>query len=485
MKRQICLVLLTLILISCTLPRGTAAEGDYGITVRTDATTYQVNETVQIHVTLRDMHTEELLPNRVIGLLIIGDDERTYLAENVITDDQGAYFLTFYLDYVEIDLGTYTIYVAYDWARDSTTFSVEASSPNNPPHTPSQPTPSNGASQVSVTADFTWTGGDPDDDLVTYDIYMGTTSPPPCIVHNQSTPTFNPGTLSYETTYYWRIVSWDHHGSYTTGPLWSFTTTADSTGDGGQGDQPPPPDDDEEEDDEEEPQENQPPLAHASASQTTGVVGLPVLFDATASSDADGYISSWDWEFGDTSTGTGEVITHSYEQAGVYTVVLTVTDNENATATTQFSLTIGEKPYFLFDVLVELSATTLEQGKSLTALITLLNVGVSGQVNGTLNQTITANNTLIWSTTEAVSVNGSSAINKTIPTSELSPGEYTYAVTYTYGDDQTATAQALFTVTTRVQQVVELPWLAVIVAVIALVVGVIIWLFKTGHFYFE
>lgn len=44
----------------------------------------------------------------------------------------------------------------------------------------------------------------PDGDTVTYDVYFGTSSPPPLVSSAQAAATYDPGTLSYSTTYYWR-----------------------------------------------------------------------------------------------------------------------------------------------------------------------------------------------------------------------------------------------------------------------------------------
>jgi len=95
---------------------------------------------------------------------------------------------------------------------------------NDPPYTPSAPNPANGATNVDIQADLSWTGGDPNGDTVTYDVYFGTTSPPPKVVGNQSSTTYDPGTLNFTTTYYWKIVAWDSYGASTSGPIWSFTT---------------------------------------------------------------------------------------------------------------------------------------------------------------------------------------------------------------------------------------------------------------------
>jgi PKD repeat protein len=77
---------------------------------------------------------------------------------------------------------------------------------------------------------------------------------------------------------------------------------------------------------------NQPPVANAGPDQTA-LVDETVSFDGSGSSDPDGTIMSYAWNFGDGATGTGETTTHAYPTAGTYTVTLTVTDDEDATDT--------------------------------------------------------------------------------------------------------------------------------------------------------
>lgn len=54
---------------------------------------------------------------------------------------------------------------------------------------------------------------------------------------------------------------------------------------------------------------------------------LAVTFDGSASTDADGTISSYEWDFGDGNTATGVNAAHVYAAEGTYTVKLKVTDN--------------------------------------------------------------------------------------------------------------------------------------------------------------
>ena len=73
------------------------------------------------------------------------------------------------------------------------------------------------------------------------------------------------------------------------------------------------------------------PNANAGQDQAA-TVGASVSFDAGASSDNVGVVS-YDWNFGDRTTGTGKTTTHTYTKAGTYTVTLTVKDAAGNSAT--------------------------------------------------------------------------------------------------------------------------------------------------------
>jgi len=77
-----------------------------------------------------------------------------------------------------------------------------------PPYEPSNPDPYHTETDVDIDHDLFWTGGDPDPgDTVTYDIYFGVSSSPPQVETDWPTESYDPGTLNYETTHYWKIVS--------------------------------------------------------------------------------------------------------------------------------------------------------------------------------------------------------------------------------------------------------------------------------------
>jgi PKD repeat protein len=61
--------------------------------------------------------------------------------------------------------------------------------------------------------------------------------------------------------------------------------------------------------------------------------GLSVDVDASLSSDSDGTVTGYSWDFGDANTSVvGPVTSHTYAVADTYTVTLTVTDDDGATS---------------------------------------------------------------------------------------------------------------------------------------------------------
>ena len=73
------------------------------------------------------------------------------------------------------------------------------------------------------------------------------------------------------------------------------------------------------------------PNVPPTAAFTTTCEYLDCDFDGTTSSDSDGTVDDYAWDFGDGETGTGSTPNHVYENPGTYTTTLVVTDNEAAT----------------------------------------------------------------------------------------------------------------------------------------------------------
>ena len=107
-------------------------------------------------------------------------------------------------------------------------------------------------------------------------------------------------------------------------------------------------------------------VAPTAAFSSTGS-NLTASFAASASNDPDGTIASYSWDFGDSSTGSGVAPAHTYAAAGIFTVSLTVTDNQGATNTVTHPVTVSAanvSPTAAFTSTVSALATTFDGSTS-------------------------------------------------------------------------------------------------------------------------
>ena len=98
-----------------------------------------------------------------------------------------------------------------------------------------------------------------------------------------------------------------------------------------------------------------------TASFTYSCTLLACTFDASASTDSDGTIASYDWSFG----ATGATAANTFAASGTYTVSVTVTDNEGASNTSSQNVTVsdGTEPPAAD---ITLSGTRASTGRSVT-----------------------------------------------------------------------------------------------------------------------
>jgi PKD repeat protein len=89
---------------------------------------------------------------------------------------------------------------------------------------------------------------------------------------------------------------------------------------------------------------NRPPTANFTESATTVLTNENIDFDASGSYDPDGTIIDFSWDFGDGTKATGINVSHAYADDGVYTVALTVMDDEGATDSTTSKKTVLNRP---------------------------------------------------------------------------------------------------------------------------------------------
>ncbi len=89
---------------------------------------------------------------------------------------------------------------------------------------------------------------------------------------------------------------------------------------------------------------NTAPVADAGGPYSGEAGTTEILFDGSASSDADGDALSFAWEFGDGSTASGMMPTYTYPEAGRYEVRLVVSDGQSSSAPSVTSATISAPP---------------------------------------------------------------------------------------------------------------------------------------------
>ncbi len=99
---------------------------------------------------------------------------------------------------------------------------------NKSPMIPTNPSPSDEATNQPLAVTLSWDCSDPDGDSLTYVVYFGTSSNPPKASTDQSEKSLNRTNLLYGTTYYWKVVAKDSKGTTTEGPVWRFTTSKEN-----------------------------------------------------------------------------------------------------------------------------------------------------------------------------------------------------------------------------------------------------------------
>ncbi len=163
------------------------------------------------------------------------------------------------------------------------------------PSDPKRPLPSNGETNVDPCSTILSWESDPshEDDLF-FTVYFGESKDSLTVISTRTQNTqINPGILKYETTYHWYVQVTDDICSPLDGMKWSFTTTSKPCSASIQG-----------------------------PSETNS--GVKVTFSASESRCESGTISSYQWDFGDGTTATGETVTHIFRGNETFTVRLSI-----------------------------------------------------------------------------------------------------------------------------------------------------------------
>ncbi|WP_353650900.1 PKD domain-containing protein [Nakamurella sp. A5-74] len=99
----------------------------------------------------------------------------------------------------------------------------------------------------------------------------------------------------------------------------------------------------------------------------TAVIRTPTITERTVtltaadSTDPDGTITGWAWNFGDGTTATGQNTNHTYTADGNYPITLTVTDNQGATDTATRTVTVAATPPPMTDLAADTFSRTVSR----------------------------------------------------------------------------------------------------------------------------
>ena len=111
---------------------------------------------------------------------------------------------------------------------------------------------------------------------------------------------------------------------------------------------------------------NDPPVASFTASCN----GLTCDFDGSGSSDPDGSLVDYAWDFGDGNMGSGVTVGHTYAVGDTYTVTLTVTDDGGNTNSTNQDVDVSQTTATGMHI-GDLDGASLNNGSTWTAIVTI------------------------------------------------------------------------------------------------------------------
>ena len=207
---------------------------------------------------------------------------------------------------------------------------------------------------------------------------------------------------------------------------------------------------------------NRLPTASATvAPASPGYVTTTFMFDGSTSSDSDGTIVSYDWSFGDGSSASSSVVTHSFSQKRTFTVSLVVTDSDGGTNQTTLTVQVLNRP---------------------PVIVTSTPSGTTASVQTGVKQTFAVDasdpdgDSLIYAWTVDGHAAGTTSPFFDFQSAEV--GTHTVMVTVSDGIESVARSWTVGVVAAAVGGTDTFPWwlLIVVIAVIA-IVGILLFIF--------
>jgi len=186
-----------------------------------------------------------------------------------------------------------------------------------------------------------------------------------------------------------------------------------------------------------------PPVASFTFSPIEPVEGEIVTFNASASYDPDGTIKSYMWDFGDGTSDSGMIVTHTYSVEGTYTATLTVTDDDGLTDFATADLTVS--PPLVNDIAiigVTVSSTSVEAGNPVSIKVTVVNQGDFSEI---FNVTIYHESVAIDTRMDvSLGAESTTTLTFTWDTKGVATGTYTISAEASVVPDEIDTADNVF-----------------------------------------
>lgn len=185
------------------------------------------------------------------------------------------------------------------------------------------------------------------------------------------------------------------------------------------------------------PVENYPPVADAGGPYS-GTPNEPVLFDGTGSSDPEGDVLEYLWDYGDGNFDNQESPIHQYSQEGIFSISLTVTDSKGASNTSTTSVTISSQSSNELTI-TEISPNSMVRGQTQT--VTIFGTGFNENI------TIEFSGDKWIPTVQSTSILDSQTIEIKVTRSSAGPSKpFVYDVTVSNSNGDSFTLDNAFTV---------------------------------------
>lgn len=189
---------------------------------------------------------------------------------------------------------------------------------------------------------------------------------------------------------------------------------------------------------------NQPPIPSFTYSPLSPEPGEEVFFNGSESTDTDGEIVSYQWDFGDGGNASGREVSHKYSEPNNYIATLTVTDDKGAYSATSREIVVGVEENKPPDAVLQVTPTSLKAPGGTVSL----NAANSKDAEDGSNLTYVFSGVITGSGSVSISSDSPNSPLRTATISGASAGDIaTFTVSVTDTEGASSSAVATITIT--------------------------------------